>query len=198
MHPDTRQVAEHMKDYSFHLLGKALYDATFSEMTDPFAHTLSVVQAAHGAEILVKARIAQEHPLLIFSTYPKSSSTGDLLGIKELFEKGKTLNYSDLPEVLWATTGYRMKHSDRFKLFGDLRNGLVHFAAPVIDASAETIKFAFEVMDPMAHDFWNDSFVGYAASWDSGAICEGGLPDILKKLKVQVHLGTQTIIKEWE
>ncbi len=109
MHPETKQVVKHMKEFGFHVLGRAIYDATFSEMMRPFAHVLSVVHVAHGAEILIKARIAQEHPLLIFKSYPKSSTTKDLLSIKELFEYGRTLMYSELPEVLWASTGYRIK-----------------------------------------------------------------------------------------
>ena len=66
-------------------------------MTRPFAHMLSVVHAAHGAEILIKARIAEEHPLLIFKSYPKSHTTKDVLSIKELFKYGRTLMYPELP-----------------------------------------------------------------------------------------------------
>ena len=114
MNPETKQVSQHMKEFGLHILGRAIYDATFSEMTRPFAHMLSVVHAAHGAEILIKARIAEEHPLLIFKSYPKSNTTKDVLSIKELFKYGRTLMYSDLPEVLWATTGYRIKELDRY------------------------------------------------------------------------------------
>jgi hypothetical protein len=53
MNPETKQVSQHMKEFGLHILGRAIYDATFSEMTRPFAHMLSVVHAAHGAEILI-------------------------------------------------------------------------------------------------------------------------------------------------
>lgn len=162
MHPYTKQVANHMKDFGFHILGRAIYDATFNEMMKPFSHTLSVVHAAHGAEILIKARIAQEHPLLIFSSYPKSKTTTSNLSVKELFQHGRTLLYSELPEALWAATGYRIKQVDEFLKFGALRNGLVHFAAPEFDAAAETLKFVFEVIDPIVRDFWDKTFVEYA------------------------------------
>lgn len=56
MNPETKQVSQHMKEFGLHILGRAIYDATFSEMMRPFAHMLSVVHAAHGAEILIKAR----------------------------------------------------------------------------------------------------------------------------------------------
>ena len=136
MNPETKQVSQHMKEFGLHILGRAIYDATFSEMTRPFAHMLSVVHAAQGAEILIKARIAEEHPLLIFKSYPKSNTTKDVLSIKELFKYGRTLMYSELPEVLWATTGYRIKELDRYQKFGELRNIIVHISAdPDCEAS---------------------------------------------------------------
>jgi hypothetical protein len=187
-----------MKDFGFHILGRAVYDATFSEMTRPFAHVLSIVHAAHGAEILIKARIAQEHPLLIFSAYPKSKTTNTMLSIKELFEHGKTLTYSELPEVLWATTGYRIKKLADFKKFGDVRNGLVHFAAPDFDAAAETLRFSFEVLDPIVQDFWNESFVKYSEYWDDDIIAGGYLREQIDRLGLLIHPDTKKEIEEIE
>jgi hypothetical protein len=43
MNPETKQVSQHMKEFGLHILGRAIYDATFSEMTRPFAYMLSVV-----------------------------------------------------------------------------------------------------------------------------------------------------------
>ncbi len=61
---------------------------------------LCVVHAAHAAEILLKARIAQEHPLLIFSKLPKSLPTKDALTLIDLLENGRTLSYDELPDQL--------------------------------------------------------------------------------------------------
>jgi hypothetical protein len=184
-----------MKEFGFHVLGRAIYDATFSETMRPFAHVLSVVHAAHGAEILIKARIAEEHPLLIFKSYPKSNTTKDSLSIKELFEYGRTLMYSELPEVLWAATGYRIKELDRYQKFGALRNTIVHFAAPDCEASAETLKFAFEVFDPIVRDFWGESFIDYSEYWDDVIISEGYLREQIEELNIQVHPKTQKQIE---
>lgn len=52
-----------MKEFDLRILGRAVVDATFSAMTKPFAHPLAVVHAAHGAAIILKARIGQDHPL---------------------------------------------------------------------------------------------------------------------------------------
>jgi hypothetical protein len=195
MHSETKQVSKHMKEFGFHVIGRAISDATFSNMTRPFVHILSIVHAAHAAEIVIKARIAEEHPLLIFKSYPKSSTTDDMLSIKELFKYGRTLMYSDLPEVLWASTGYRIKHLDRYQEFGALRNIIVHFAAPSCDASTETLKFAFEVLDPMVRDFWGESFIEYSQYWDDVIISDGYLREQLERLNIQVHPETQKLIE---
>ncbi|WP_052307578.1 hypothetical protein [Coleofasciculus chthonoplastes] len=195
MHPETKQVSKHMKEFGFHVIGRAVYDATFSEMMSPFSHVLSVVHAAHGAEIILKARIAEEHPLLIFKSYPKSSTTTGMLSIKELFKHGRTLMYSELPEVLWASTGYRIKQLDKYQEFGQLRNMIVHFAAPAFDASTETLKFAFEVLDPIVRDVWGESFVEYSSYWDEVIISDGYLREQLETQSIQVHPETQKLME---
>ena len=196
MNPETKQVSQHMKEFGLHILGRAIYDATFSEMTRPFAHMLSVVHAAHGAEILIKARIAEEHPLLIFKSYPKSNTTNDVLSIKELFKYGRTLMYSELPEVLWATTGYRIKELDRYQKFGELRNTIVHFSAdPDCEPSTETLKFALEVLDHIVQDFWGESLIYYSQEWDDAIISDGYLQEQIDRLNIQVHPDTQKQIE---
>jgi hypothetical protein len=199
MNPETKQMSLYMKKFGFNILGRAIYDATFNEMMSPFSHALSIVNAAHGAEILIKARIAQEHPLLIFKSYPKSSSTQGELGIQELFKHGRTLMYSELPEVLWSATGYRIKELERYQEFGNLRNTTVHFAPPpLLEASAETLKFAFEVLDPIVQDFWSESFVSYSARWDEAVISDGYLREQLERLKIQVHPDTKRQMESLE
>lgn len=196
MNPETKQVSQHMKEFGLHILGRAIYDATFSEMTRPFAHMLSVVHAAHGAEILIKARIAEEHPVLIFKSYPKSNTTKDVLSIKELFKYGRTLIYSELPEVLWAATGYRIKELDRSLKFGELQNIIVHFyAAPDCEASTETLKFALEVLDYVVQDFWGESLIYYSQEWDDAIISDGYLQEQMELLNIQVHPDTQKQIE---
>ena len=70
VHPDTREVAAHMREFGLAILGRAAYDLTFSEMMAPYKHAMAIGHAAHGAEIVIKARIAQEHPLLLFTHLP--------------------------------------------------------------------------------------------------------------------------------
>jgi hypothetical protein len=145
-------------------LGVRSTTSTFSEMMAPYKHAMAVGIAAQGAEIVIKARIAQEHPLLLFNQLPKSVNAEDMLTVFEPFEYGRTVQYSELPEVLWATTGIRMSGVERYQKFGRLRNATVHFAARGdIDLHGEALRFLFEVMEPLVPTFWSESMVPYAA-----------------------------------
>ncbi len=186
MHPDTRLVAEHMKEFGLSILGRAICEATFSEYERPFAHALTITHAAHAAEVLLKARIAEEHPLLIFSKLPTASSTDSLLSIKELFEYAKSYTYEDLPNLLWATTGLRVDKLDEYREFGKLRNTIMHFAVPAIKLADETLKFAINVMEPLIDKFWRDSAIPYAENWDDVIISDGYLRERLDGLGIHL------------
>jgi hypothetical protein len=175
-----------MREFGISVLGRAIYNVTFNEMQAPFAHALAVVHAAHGAEIVVKARIADEHPLLIFSKFPSSTTTTESLSVAELFEHGRTVEYEQLPNLLWATTGYRIRHQSAFLNFGRLRNKIVHFAAPKIDYTREVLKFCAEVIEPMVHDFWKESALAASQDWDDVIIDDGYLAEQFKAHKIKI------------
>src|SRR5580765_8928988 len=73
---------------------------------------------------------------LIFDHLPRSSqAAGARLDLKDLFKQGRTFEWSDLPERLWAATGLSLPGKERFDAFGKLRNGIQHFA-PAPDGDA--------------------------------------------------------------
>ena len=97
---------QYMRDLGLGALAHANRHAAYAAMENPRWPELSVLQAAHAAELLIKARIAQEHPLLIFEQLPRSTQVaGTHLDVEDLFKTGRTIQWSDLPERLWATTG---------------------------------------------------------------------------------------------
>lgn len=186
MHPDTRLISNHMKEFGLNLLGRAIHDATFNEMCQPFARASAVTFAAQAAEILIKARIAEEHPLLIFSKLPSQTSTQDTLTIAELFESGKSYAYEELPNLLWATTSMRLEGLEEYKNFGRLRNKIMHFAVPDIELANETLRFSINVMEPLIEKFWNVSALQYAEDWDDAIVSEGYLKERLVGLGINL------------
>jgi hypothetical protein len=155
---ELSELSKHMRAFGMAMLGRAVIDSTFAEIERPFAHPLAVNICAHAAEILLKARIAQEHPLLIFSKLPNmEEQPGSSVDLEDLIYRGRSLGYAELPGMLIAATGYRLNRLDLYRDFGKLRNTIVHFAAPKLDYSERTLRFAFEVLQPAIKDFWGES-----------------------------------------
>lgn len=129
---------------------------------------LSVLLTAHATEILFKARIAQEHPLLIFEKFPKA--TDEKISLKNLFDDGHTIEWNALPNMLWATVDCSLpkRVKDKFKAFGNLRNSIQHFGASPNNKIAylEAIKFIYEVVDPLINDWWGLYAIDYSQDYN--------------------------------
>jgi hypothetical protein len=174
----------HMKEFGLHMLAKGLVNATFNEMLNPFSHAMSIVHIGHGTELLIKARIAEEHPLLIFSTIPKSTTSIDTkLGLLDLLEKGQSIMYSELPERLWATTGYRIPDLKFYNDFGKVRNQIVHLAIPNMDLSDLALQFGYGLIEPMVNEWWDETLLEYAISYDEEYLLE--VFDHLERLNIK-------------
>lgn len=108
MNEQLKFISKHMLDLGIGIgaLAHANWHSNYISLDNDRWAELSVLQAAHAAEILIKAKIAEEDPLLIFEKLPQSHSMdSDSLEFCHLFEKGRTVQYWDLPDRLWATTG---------------------------------------------------------------------------------------------
>ncbi|MBD8463426.1 MULTISPECIES: hypothetical protein [Serratia] len=156
---NLKEVYKHMLDLGAGSLAHANYLAHFHDMSNSMWSQLGVLQAAHACEIFLKARLAQEHPLLIFESIPKSTAdcvnkTTGLLDFESLLEKGQTITYSELPEKVWAATGKKINEIKLYNEFGKLRNSIQHFATPNKDVSKLTSKFIYEVIDPFINSEW--------------------------------------------
>ena len=163
LNSELSEISHHMFELGTSALAHANWHANYMSFENHMWAELSVLQAAHAAEILIKARIAEEHPLLIFEQIPKSTQVNDSkLELKHLFEKAKTIQYSELPERLWAATGIKIKNIDAYKNFGYLRNSIQHFGSPSgVNCSDETRNFIYQVIDPFIHDCWDVTALDY-------------------------------------
>lgn len=122
---------------------------------------MCVAHVAHAAEILLKARIAQEHPLLIFSKLPKANDDHALTLIN-LLENGRTFSYEELPNQLWAVTGIKIEHLEEYRNFGRLRNQVIHFSmANSKKLDLLTLDYSLKILDPLVESFWKKSVIDF-------------------------------------
>jgi hypothetical protein len=155
-------VSKHMIGLGLGALAHANWHSAYFSHDNPYWSELSVLQAAHAGEILIKARIAQEHPLLIFDQLPKAQEGEEPLSLHRLVEYGRTFQFADLPDRLWATTGIKLPAPERFRAFGRLRNSIQHFTVPIgMDVAGEALRFTFEVIDPFINACWGLCAIDY-------------------------------------
>jgi len=168
MNEQLQSISKHMLHLGIGALAHANWHSNYDSGENDKWPELSVLQAAHAAEILIKARIAEEHPLLIFEQLPRPTQVDTTsLELQHLFEKGRTVQYFDLPDRLWATTGVRIPNLETYQNFGKLRNTIQHFAPPNDrDCSQETVEFIFKVVDPFINKCWNLFAVDYNEDYE--------------------------------
>jgi hypothetical protein len=142
--------------------GMLLLMDAFRESQYKKSSILSVVHTAQSAEILIKARIADEHPLLIFKKIPEKKAATDYLSLDLLLEKGQTLSYSELPDRLWASAGLTINDLEGWYEFGRLRNQIVHTSLTNRnDLNFISLKFILEILDPLVESFWGKSVIEF-------------------------------------
>lgn len=179
MDADVRNISDHMMHFGLSLLGHSL-DHTLFMPENRFRPAFGILHAAQAAEILIKASIATEHPLLIFSELPKPSEDDSTkLTFDYLLAKGKTVQYSKLPDVLWAATGYKLQGLDKYHSFGLLRNQIQHLAVPDIDFTKVTLEYAIQVIDPLLVHFWEQRVFDELVVEDHYIHEEGFLREVL-------------------
>jgi len=168
LNPALNGIWEHIRDLGLGALTHANRHAAYAAMENPRWPELSVVQAAHAAELLVKARIAQEHPLLIFEQLPRfTQASNATLELEDPFKLGRTVQWNELPDRLWASTGISLHNKEVFDSFGKLRNGIQHFGPPPDrDAGEETLRFIFGVIDPFINRCWELFAIDYDEDYE--------------------------------
>ena len=164
---DKYRMAAQMRDFGLNMVGKGIVNATFSEIGSPYSHAMGLVHVANGFEILIKSKIVEEHPLLIFSKIPKEGNIKDgNLRFEDLIEHGQTIMYSELPERLWATTGYKIEPISLYNEFGKVRNQIIHFAVPEISLSDITLNFTFQIIEKAINRWWDTTILEYAQEFE--------------------------------
>lgn len=164
---DKFKIASQMRDFGLSMVAKGVVNATFSEAGEPYSHAMGLVQVANGFEILIKSKIVEEHPLLVFNKIPKEANLLDgNIKMEDLIEHGQTIMYSELPDRLWATTGYKIDPIELFNRFGRVRNQIIHFAVPKISLSDLTLEFTFKIIEKAINSWWDTTILDYSQDHD--------------------------------
>lgn len=148
-------VAEQAQELGLAVLENTLWLTSFYAKNVDYFHYISVLQAAQAAELLIKAKIAEIDSDAIYETNKKT----------KLPCKDKTIKYSSLCSKiveLFYLDEHKFPNKTLFDEFGKLRNEIQHLKIPDgVDLKLETMKFIFQVIDPLISDFWGFNVLDY-------------------------------------
>lgn len=157
MNPALEDIPERILDLAVGALTQANTHAVYFDPGNEHWEHICVLNTAHAGELFLKAIIAREHPLLIFKDLFKlGDNQGELLGIEALIQRGRTHDFEQLPQILWAVTGRRIPNQTCFERLRKARNAIQHFCAPdAQDFRALSLEFIYTIIDPLIADVFD-------------------------------------------
>lgn len=169
MHKSLVGIPDRILGLATDALRRANTDAVYFDRGLEYRRSLAPLSAAHAGELLLKALIAREHPLLLFKNIGEKATSDDI-DLDWLLKYGRTHDFSRLPSVLWATSGIEIPDIDSFRRIAELRNQVQHFVDDrASDVQYECLKFLYSNVDPLLRDhfglaacqFHDDDFDDY-------------------------------------
>lgn len=169
MHRSLKGISRKILGLATDALKRANTDAVFFDWGMEHRRSFAPLAAAHAGELVVKALIAREHPLLLFKNIGEKA-TEDEIDLAWLLKNGRTHDFSRLPSVLWATSGTEIPDIESYRRIAELRNQIQHFVADRdSDVQYDCLNFIYSNIDPLlqehfglvACEFHEDEFHDY-------------------------------------
>ena len=147
---------------------QAVYFDPGVEETD----ALSVINAVLAGELIIKAVIAKQQPLLIFKNlFQLGPADTEEITVERLLRSGKTYTFGELPNLLWTCTGNQISDYEVFREIQNVRNSLTHFCRPDhTNLNLLSLNFIYGEIEPLLYDHFdycaiehhNDTSVDYS------------------------------------
>lgn len=154
MHDSLKGISEKILGLATNALRRANTDAVYFDLGMGHRQTLAPLAAAHAGELVLKALIAKEHPLLLFKNIGEKS-TDDEIDLDWLLKNGRTHDFSKLPSVLWATSGIRVPDMGSYMRIAAIRNQIQHFVDDQDgDFQYDCLNFIYSNIDPLLHKYF--------------------------------------------
>jgi hypothetical protein len=171
MNPALKSIPDRVISLALGALAQANTHATFHDPGNEHWEAMGVLNAAHAGELVLKAAIAKEHPLLIFrDIFAFDDGRLDQIEYETLIQRGKTHDFDKLPQIYWAVTGNRIQNPACYEKIRRARNAIQHFCMPgVSDLRHLSSEFIYTVVDPILYscfglyaiEFHEDHNIGY-------------------------------------
>jgi hypothetical protein len=154
MHEEIQGIPSRILEVALGALIQANHHAVFYDPQSSGWPETAILSSATAAELLLKAIVAKEHPLLIFKDLFELDSHSQVeLTVDQLIQQGKTYGFDHMPKLLWVTTGERIPDLNLFDKLRRARNSIQHFCSPgeKLDLRELAREFIYVNIDPLLH-----------------------------------------------
>jgi len=160
---DITSIPQRILEMGYSALAQANTHAVYGGPGTEGSDALSIVNSVFAAELIIKAIIAKEHPLLLFKNlFELGPSDAGEISIDRLLLKGKTYTFGELPNLLWTCTGNQINELDLFRRIQKARNAITHFCVPDDpDLKLLSLNFLYRVVDPLLKQHFDECAIEY-------------------------------------
>lgn len=149
MHESLKGISARILALATDALKRANTDAVYFDAGMEHRQLLAPLAAAHAGELVLKALIAKEHPLLLFANIGEKT-TNDEIDLDWLLKNGRTHDFSRLPSVLWATAGIKVPDMNSYLRIAERRNQIQHFVDDRNgNVKLDCLEFIYLNIDPL-------------------------------------------------
>ena len=187
IYPNFREIPNRILSLAMAALCQANMHSAFMDPSSQYSPQIGILNAAHAAELFIKAIISTQHPLLIFKDIFILDDKSDIYpDVSTLIERGRTHDFEKLPQILWITTGIRIPNLTSFEKVRKIRNAVQHFCAPDSENLWNVaLEFIYTNIDPLikrffsayAIHFHHDVFYDHLVASIVRSQCRFSIPD---------------------
>ncbi len=171
MNAELIQIPNRILEVALGALIQANHHAVFYDQYSSGWPETAVLSTATAAELVLKAIVAKEHPLLIFrDLFDLENPLHEEITVERLIERGRTYGLEHMPKLLWVTTGERIPDQKLFEKLRLTRNSIQHFCAPtnVGDLRDLARQFIYKNIDPLLKRHFSICAIEYHQDHDIG------------------------------
>lgn len=159
------------------LLARSVAEVTLENRDSDFSITLAFLDSMSAAELLIRARILEVE-------VEKNEAVSELR-VNELVYGSSRLSFSRLPQELEKTSGYSLNKLQVYLEMTHLRSLVFTEWLSPEKLVKPTLCFAFEVIEPMLIDFWEEIILLHVPEYDFEI--DQHIEEYLIRYEIEVH-----------
>lgn len=176
-------IIQNMTTIGLAKLARAVAEVTLEESHSNFPVALAFLDSMTAAELLIRARILEVEVQNGMNSL--QSEAVSALRLNELVYGSSRLSFIRLPQELEKISGYSLNKPQVYLEMSHLRSLIFREFLSPENLVKPTLRFAFEVIEPMLIEFWEEIILLHVPEYDFEI--DQHIEGYLTKYEIKVH-----------